>query len=85
MTNEKMQWVDECVQKRDYDIQITLAPTDKRFHRIVLAFALPRVEVCAVDVLNPSSRMAASKSAFCSGFESDAAKSALASPMSAPL
>jgi hypothetical protein len=29
--------------------------------------------------------MAANKSAFCRGFESDAAKSVLASPMSAPL
>lgn len=57
------------------------------FHRTaVTGFALPRTDgVCAVDVLNPRSRITASKSAFWSGFESDAANSALASPISAPL
>jgi hypothetical protein len=51
----------------------------------VIGFAFPRTDVCAVDVLNPRSRITASKSAFWSGFESDAANSALASPISAPL
>jgi hypothetical protein len=36
-----------------------------RLHRAVIGFALPRMDACAaVDVLNPSSRMTASKSAF---------------------
>lgn len=65
-----------------YGIQI---PRLEMIHRVVVAFALLRAEVCAVDVLNPSSRIAASRSAFWSGFESDAAKSVLASPMSIPL
>ena len=33
-------------------------------HRAVIGFAFPRMDVFAVDVLNPSSRMTASKSAF---------------------
>jgi hypothetical protein len=40
---------------------------------------------CTVEVLNPSFRITASKSAFCNGFESDATKTPLGSVVSLPL
>lgn len=46
-----------------YDM-ITAFTCDTGIHRAVIGFALPRMDVFAVDVLNPSSRMTASKSAF---------------------
>ena len=37
-------------------------------HRVV-SFDWPRPRPCTVEVLNPRCRMAASRSAFCTGFE----------------
>ena len=46
---------------------------------------VPWADSGAVDVLNPSWRMAASRLAFCKGFASEAANKLLASLLSMPL
>jgi len=49
------------------------------------AWTFGAMRSCAADVLNPSCRIAATRSAFCSGFASEAANRLLASFMSVPL